>query len=147
MPLIRPDAMLTENEDAPGGTIRSQWISGPEGLEQLGALIQTIPPGASTSRNHWHAHEDEMLLLLEGSLLLHEGGVVTPMQPGDAATFAAGVAAGLHLENASDQPARLLVVGTRAPTDIVTYTEDGRRCVRVRALPDDLWIDAAGRPI
>jgi uncharacterized cupin superfamily protein len=88
-----------------------------------------------------------MLLLLEGSLLLHEGGVVTPMQPGDAATFAAGVAAGHHLENASDQPARLLVVGTRAPTDIVTYTEDGRRCVRVRALPDDLWIDAAGQPI
>jgi uncharacterized cupin superfamily protein len=88
-----------------------------------------------------------MLLLLEGRLLLHEGGVVTPMQPGDAATFAAGVAAGHHLENASDQPARLLVVGTRAPTDIVTYTEDGRRCVRVRALPDDLWIDAAGQPI
>ena len=45
MPLIRPDAMLTENEDAPGGTIRSQWISGPDGLERLGALLQTIPPG------------------------------------------------------------------------------------------------------
>ena len=90
MPLIRPDAMPTENEDAPGGTIGSQWISGPDGLERLGALIQTIPPGASTSRNHWHAHEDEMLLLLEGSLLLHEGGVVTPMQPGDAALCGRG---------------------------------------------------------
>lgn len=147
MPLIRPDAMQVEDEDAPGGIIRSQWISEPGGLQQFGALIQTIPPGASTSRNHWHAHEDEMVLLLEGSLLLHEGGAVTPMQPGDAATFAAWVAIGHHLENASDQPARLLVVGTRAPTDITTYTEDGRRCVRVRALPDDLWIDAAGQPI
>jgi hypothetical protein len=29
----------------------------------------------------------------------------------------------------------------------ITYTDDGRRCVRVRALPDDLWIDAARQPI
>jgi len=147
MPLITPDAMLAEDEDAPGGSIRSQWISGPGGLEQFGALIQTIAPGVSTSNNHWHAHEDEMVLLLEGHLLLHEGGVVTPMQAGDAATFPAGVEVGHHLENASDQPARLLVVGTRAPTDIITYPADGRRCVRVRALSDDLWIDAEGKPL
>jgi len=147
VPIITPAAMLREEEDAPGGTIIAQWISEPGGLSQFGALIQTIPPGAATSRNHWHAHEDEMVLLLEGNLLLHEGGVVTPMQPGDAATFPAGVAVGHHLQNASDAPARLLVVGTRAPTDIIHYTEDGRRCVRVRALPDDLWIDATGEPI
>jgi len=147
MPLITPDQMLTEDEDAPGGCIRSQWISGPGGLEQFGALIQTIPPGAATSPDHWHAHEDEMVLLLEGSLVLHEGGAATTMQAGDAATFPAGIAVGHHLENVSDQPARLLVVGTRAPTDIITYPADGRRCVRVRALADDLWIDAAGQPL
>ncbi len=147
MPLITPAAMLTEDEDAPGGSIRSQWISVPGGLEQFGALIQTIPPGAATAASHWHAHEDEMVLLLEGQMMLHEGGVVVPMQPGDAAAFPAGAAIGHHLENVSDRPARLLVVGTRAPTDIITYSADGRRCVRVRALPDDLWIDAEGRPL
>jgi uncharacterized cupin superfamily protein len=147
MPIIRPEAMLRENEDAPGGTIISQWISEPGGLSQFGALIQTIAPGVATSADHWHAHEDEMLLLLEGQLLLHEGGVATLMQVGDAATFPAGVAVGHHLENAGEVPARLLVVGTRAPTEIITYTSDARRCVRVRALPDDLWIDAEGKPL
>lgn len=147
MPIVRPAAMTCEAEDAPGGTIVSHWISDPGTLGQLGALIQTIPPGVATSRNHWHAQEDEMVLLLEGCLLLHEGETVTAMQPGDAAVFPAGVALGHHLENRSDAPARLLVVGTRAPTDIIHYTDDGRRCVRVRALPDDLWIDAEGRPL
>jgi uncharacterized cupin superfamily protein len=151
MPIVPPEAMLREEEDAPGGTIISHWISqaggDSGGLSQFGALIQTIPPGTSTSHDHWHANEDEMVLLLDGWLLLHEGDVATRMKPGDAAVFPAGVAVGHHLENAGDAPARLLVVGTRAATDIITYTADGRRCVRVRALPDDLWIDRDGKPV
>ena len=147
MPIITPQAMAGEVENVPGGTILSQWISMPGGLSQFGALIQTIPPGVATSSNHRHAHEDEMVLLLEGEVLLHEGGTSTCMTAGDAAVFPAGVAVGHHLENVSDAPARLLVVGTRAATDIITYTEDGRRRVRVRALPNDLWIDAEGHPL
>ena len=87
-----------------------------------------------------------MVYVLSGEVTVIEGLQVTILHPGDAATFPAGVEHGHCLENRSTEPCRYLVVGTRAETDVITYPDTGKRCVRVRSLEDDLWIDGAGNP-
>lgn len=147
MPALTP-ADLTIEATTSGicGPRTTAWIGDAGGLTQFGALIETLPPGSASSIKHWHAREDEMIYVLEGAVTLIEGDSVTILRPGDAATFKAGVAIGHCLRNDSDAPTRCLVVGTRAPVDVITYPDHDRICHRDRAAPEDVWTDRGGHP-
>ncbi len=149
MPVFTPERFVVETEPVEGSAEpnRSLWISEAGELTQFGALVEVLQPGCRSSIKHWHSDEDEMVYVLEGEIMVVEGDTETPMRAGDAATFKAGVAVGHFLENRSASPTRCLVVGTRAPVDRMTYPDHDRICLRVRALPDDLWLDLAGRPV
>lgn len=94
------------------------------GLTQFGAFTETLSPGSKSSIKHWHAMEDEFVWMLSGTVILHEGDSETPFSAGECATFKAGVALGHCLENRSNADATYLVVGTRAPRDVITYPDD-----------------------
>lgn len=93
------------------------------GLTQFGAHIESLPPGSKSSPAHWHSHEDEMIFMLEGSVTLCEGRAEYPLKAGEAATFKAGDATPHCLVNTTDAPATYLVVGTKAPSDTVTFRD------------------------
>lgn len=148
MPIITPDKMVIERNDGdhPCGPSEVRWIGDPGGLTQFGAFEEVLAPGSRSALKHWHLAEDEMVYVLSGEVTVIEGQQVTILRSGDAATFPAGVEQGHHLENRSLEACRYLVVGTRAETDVITYPDTGKRCIRVRSLEDDLWIDAGGNP-
>lgn len=148
MPIITPDKMVIErnDNDHPCGASEVRWIGDPGGLTQFGAFEEVLDPGSRSALKHWHLAEDEMVYVLSGEVTVTEGLQVTILRPGDAATFPAGVEHGHYLENRSAEPCRYLVVGTRAETDVITYPDTAKRCVRVRSLENDLWIDCAGNP-
>lgn len=122
MPLHRNIPPVEDGNPAVGPS-QAIWLSGAGDLTQFGCLIHILPPGSATSLKHWHAQEDELVYLLSGQLTLIEGDAVQQMQPGDCATFKAGVAAGHCLRNDSGAEARLLVVGTRRGADRITYPD------------------------
>jgi uncharacterized cupin superfamily protein len=93
------------------------------GLTQFGVNLVTLAPGAASSQRHWHESEDEFVHVLSGELVLVEDGAETPMRPGDAAGFKAGVANGHHLVNRSSREATFLVVGTRVARDRCHYPD------------------------
>lgn len=148
MPVIKSDKMLREEgpPDSPCGPNLVYWISEVGGLTQFGAFIEELPPGSRSSIKHWHSAEDEFIYVLEGSVTLIEGDAEAVLAPSDAATFRAGDAVGHYLENRSASTTRCLVVGTRAPVDIITYPDYGVVCHRDRSLPDDIWTDSKGNP-
>ncbi|MBC8117071.1 MAG: cupin domain-containing protein [Candidatus Saccharimonas sp.] len=86
-----------------------------EARPQFGANLVTLAPGAWSSQRHWHSAEDELVVMLSGTLVLVENGGETDLHPGDIATFAAGVADGHHLQNRSAAAARFLAIGTDRP--------------------------------
>lgn len=111
----------TGGTDNPLGPYRAELISDSAGLSQFGAFIEELPPGSKSSHNHWHQAEDEMVLILSGTIVLVEDGVETTLQPGDAACWKAGDPIGHNMENRSAAPVRYMVIGTRAPNDQITY--------------------------
>jgi uncharacterized cupin superfamily protein len=72
---------------------------------------------------HWHAAEDEFVMVTEGECTLILDAGETVMRPGDCAAFPAGVADGHHFVNRSARPARFLVVGTKAAREVATYSD------------------------
>ncbi len=93
------------------------------GLTQFGANLVTLAPGAKSSLRHWHAHEDEFVMVTEGELILVQDEGEHVMRPGDCAAFPAGDSNGHHFLNRTASPARFLVVGTRAPRETATYSD------------------------
>jgi uncharacterized cupin superfamily protein len=132
--------------DHPCGASEVRWISEPGRLTQFGAFEEILQPGSRSSIKHWHAAEDELIYVLDGEVTVIEGGAATALSPGDSATFAAGTEVGHCLENRSTRACRYLVIGTRAEADVITYPDADKRCVRLRSLDHDLWIDSVGRP-
>ncbi|MGX9354516.1 cupin domain-containing protein [Roseobacteraceae bacterium S113] len=121
----RVSAPKIENGEDEIGRFRAELLSDAGGLTQFGAFIETLWPGSASSKSHWHAREDEMVHVLDGTVTLIEDGVQTPLAPGDTATFKAGNPVGHHLENRSATPVRYLVIGTRSGDDYVTYPLTG----------------------
>lgn len=93
------------------------------GLTQFGVNLVTLEPGALSSLRHWHLNEDEFVMVTEGCCVMVTDAGETPMQAGDCAAFPAGSTDGHHFINRSDAVARFLVVGSKAPVEVATYSD------------------------
>ncbi len=93
------------------------------GLDQFGVNLCTLKPGAASSLRHWQHGEDEFVYMLEGEVVLCEDDGETVLKPGDAVGWKAGVPNGHCLINRSDRDAVFVEVGTRKPSEKVTYPD------------------------
>jgi uncharacterized cupin superfamily protein len=93
------------------------------GLTQFGVNIEKLLPGGMSSQRHWHENEDEFVYVLVGEVVLVEDGDENVLKEGQAAGWKAGEPTAHHLINRTDQPAFLLIVGTRAETEKVHYPD------------------------
>lgn len=101
----------------------SQRLGTAGGLTQFGVNLVTLDPGARSSLRHWHLNEDEFVMVTEGTLTLCEDAGETEMTTGDCAAFPAGVQDGHCFVNRSHAAAKFLVVGSRAPHEVATYSD------------------------
>lgn len=93
------------------------------GLTQFGVNLVSLEPGALSSLRHWHLHEDEFVMVTEGECTLVQDNGETVMRTGDCAAFPAGSTDGHHFINRTDHVARFLVVGSKAPREVATYSD------------------------
>jgi uncharacterized cupin superfamily protein len=93
------------------------------GLDQFGVNLTTLKPGAASALRHWHHHEDELIYMLEGEVVLIEDGGETVLKPGDAAGFKANSRVGHHLINRTNRDAIYLEIGTRAKVERAEYSD------------------------
>ncbi|HEU4620415.1 MAG TPA: cupin domain-containing protein [Gammaproteobacteria bacterium] len=122
---------------------RKRWKLGDAaGLTQFGVNLMRLPPGAWSSQRHWHSHEDELVWVLEGEVVLVENEGETVLRAGDCAGFKAGVPNGHHLQNRSGREAVLLEIGTRVPGKDGTDYPDLDMIVG----PDDVYRHRDGTP-
>ena len=94
------------------------------GLTQFGVNLVILEPGARSSLRHWHQMEDEFVMVLEGELILLQDAGEIPMGPGDCAAFPAGDTDGHCFVNRTDRVGRFLVIGSKAPREVATYSDE-----------------------
>lgn len=93
------------------------------GLTDFGANLVMLEPGAMSSLRHWHLHEDEFVMIVQGVCTLVTDQGATDLSPGDCAAFKAGDPDGHHFINHTDSEVRFLVIGSRAPREVATYSD------------------------
>ena len=93
------------------------------GLTQFGVNLVILAPGAKSSMRHWHLNEDEFVMITMGECtMLQDAGPVI-MHVGDCAAFPAGMPDGHYFINHTDAEVRFLAVGTKAKTEVATYSD------------------------
>jgi uncharacterized cupin superfamily protein len=113
------------------------------GLTDFGVNLVRLPPGKWSSQRHWHTHEDEFVMMLEGEVVAVENDGDHMLRAGDCIGWKAGVANGHCLQNRSDRDAVYLEIGSRRgaidgcdypdidmvarPGDTVYHHRDGTR--------------------
>jgi uncharacterized cupin superfamily protein len=102
------------------------------GLTQFGVNLVTLEPGVWSSQRHWHSHEDEFAMVLEGEVVLVDDAGEQVLKAGDSAAFKGGDRNGHCLQNRSDATAKLLVVGSRLEEDWGEYPD-----IDMKFLPGD----------
>ncbi len=111
------------------GGVHTLHLSVAGGLTQFGAYVETLRPGAWSSKRHWHTAEDEFAYVLDGVVTLRDDAGMQDLGPGDAVCWPHGDPNAHHLTNRSDAPCRYLIVGSRVAGDIAHYPDDGSRQV------------------
>ena len=108
---------------APCAQRRWRALGNAAGLTQFGVNLLTLDPGVWSSQRHWHTHEDEFVWVLEGEVVMITDAGREVMRAGDCAGFVAGSGDGHHFINESDQPAKLLIAGSRDNRDECSYPD------------------------
>lgn len=94
------------------------------GLTKVGVNLTTLGPGKESALRHHHTHEDELVFVLEGEVVLRTNDGEQTLVAGTCAGFPAGSKDGHHLVNRSDRPARYLEISNRDPKDGAEYPDD-----------------------
>jgi uncharacterized cupin superfamily protein len=109
--------------DEPCRTRENRRLGDAAGLSQFGVNLTRLPPGAWSSQRHWHAHEDELVWVLSGEVVLVTDAGEETLRAGDCAGFKAGVRDGHHFINRSDADVQLLAIGSRLDDDWGEYSD------------------------
>lgn len=93
------------------------------GAEKLGYLVARLQPGKAFCPVHWHAAEEELFFVLEGTPTL-----VTPrgnwrLRKGDFVAFPARASGAHKLQNDADTPCEVLMIANTDPSDVCYYPD------------------------
>ena len=125
--IVRKGQARSKRRDEPNvGIMETASFSDSAGIQQYGAYLQTLQPGARSSTRHWHEREDEFLYVVSGKVTVVEDDGPHVLEPGDAACWPAGVPNAHHVMNQSTDPCSYLIVGTRLTHDVCHYPDVGK---------------------
>lgn len=94
------------------------------GLTKIGVNLTTLPPGKESAMRHFHTHEDELVFIVEGEVVLRTNEGEQLLTAGMCAGFKAGTRDGHQLVNRSSKPARYLEISNRDADDSAEYPDD-----------------------
>ena len=129
MPNVFEPAWDAERDEPPYRWRRAR-LGRQAGLERLGASLFELPPGAASFPLHVHLHNEEAIVVLQGRPTLRTLEGERALEPGEVVGCPAGRAGAHRLDNATDEPVRVLVVSTMLAPEVVEFPDEGVLWVR-----------------
>jgi uncharacterized cupin superfamily protein len=122
------------DEDQPAGYhVKGAQIGRQAGAERLGASLYELPPGNSSSPYHWHAANEEMLIVISGRPTLRIPEGERELAEGEVVAFPVGEAGAHKVTNNGEGPARVLIVSEMNEPEIAVYPDSGKVMARQQA--------------
>lgn len=113
-------------EDQPGFEWTRIRLGRRLGADKLGASIYVLGPGQRSFPYHFHHANEEMLIVLEGAVMVRTPEGEKEAVRGDAVSFPTGPVGAHQLINRSDEPARVLMLSTMIEPEIAEYPDSGK---------------------
>jgi len=95
------------------------------GGEMLGASVYLIAPGQKSFPYHYHHANEEMLIVLEGNVVVRTPEGEQDATQGDALIFRTGASGAHQVINRSEAHARIVMMSTMVEPEIVEYPDSG----------------------
>jgi uncharacterized cupin superfamily protein len=120
------EPQFDDSEDRPGFRNRRARIGWQAGTERLGASVYELPPGQATFPYHWHAANEELLVVLRGRPSLRGPEGWRDLGEGEVIALPRGERGAHQLVNRSDEPARVLMVSEMNTPEVNVYPDTGK---------------------
>lgn len=132
--VFEPDFEPSPEEDWPQGYAgRVARVGREAGSQRLGASVYEVPPDNSTCPYHWHAANEELLIVLAGTPTLRTPDGERKLAEGEVVAFAVGEAGAHKVINNSEQPVRVLIVSEMNEPEVAVYPDSGKVMARQQA--------------
>jgi uncharacterized cupin superfamily protein len=113
-------------QSQPGFTWKRMRVGARLGADGLGLSVYELPPGQRAFPYHLHHANEELLVVLEGSLNVRGESGEETLRRGDAVLFPVGKDGAHQVINRSDEVARFMVVSTMIEPDITEFLDTGK---------------------
>lgn len=117
------DPIFDEPREHPGFRCKRARLGRQAGSERLGLSLWEVPPGEAAYPYHYHLTEEELLVVLKGSLSLRTPDGWRDLSEGEVVAFPRGEQGAHQLMNRTEQTVRFLSVSTSGEPDIVHYPD------------------------
>ena len=118
--------VFDDDEHTPGFAHRRARTGRQAGSEHLGASVYELGPGIALCPYHWHAAEEEALIVLAGRPSVRSPDGWRELETGEVVSFLAG-ADGVHqVANWGEEPARVLMLSEFKPIEVCGYPDSDK---------------------
>jgi len=107
------------------GPVRGTRVGPAVGAQDLGCALYELDPGGQAAPYHTHYANEELLIVLDGTLELRTPDGICEVSRGSVAAFPAGPGGVHRLRNGSDRPARYLMVSTMRFPEVAEQLDTG----------------------
>jgi uncharacterized cupin superfamily protein len=133
MPNVFEPEFEPEEVDRQGFAHRGATVGQEAGAEHLGASLYEVAAGQANCPYHWHAANEEMLVVLRGTITVRTPQGHHDVRAGEMVGFPRGEAGAHQMINRTDEPVRFLVVSEMRRPDVPVYPDSGKVGVRETA--------------
>jgi uncharacterized cupin superfamily protein len=115
-----------DEQEHEGFRIREAQIGPRLGAELIGGSVYEIDPGKKLGPYHLHHANEEWLVVLRGRPTLRTPEGERELVEGDVACFSRGATGAHQVRNATEEPARILMLSTLIVPEILEYPDSGK---------------------
>jgi uncharacterized cupin superfamily protein len=129
------DTPLDEETTTPGFALRGITLGDRAGAEKLGASLYELPPGQAICPYHWHAANEELMVVVEGPVELRDREGWRSVPTGEVVAFPRGEAGAHQVRNPADAtaPARVIMFSEKRYPELPVYPDSEKVGVREAA--------------
>jgi uncharacterized cupin superfamily protein len=120
------DPELDEGSDRPGFRCSGARLAEEAGSKRLGMSLYELPPGERSVPYHWHTANEEMLIVLRGTVSLRDPDGWRDAPEGTLVSFPRGERGAHQMRNDTSEPVRFLMISELRSPEVVVYPDSDK---------------------